>query len=121
MDLNHALYQASNLGRFKEPSPGLLVDSYYPQVKDYGIPSSESRCSSLVNHSWDSFEVKVCFSLYIIFVLTTRQSQIPSSRSRSHHSTTTASSQEEYLALLQSHQKIEQEKLILEGKLNALE
>jgi hypothetical protein len=120
MHLNHNLYYASNLGRFRDPSPNPILDSdsYYPEIHDIGIHSSESS-----RLSWDSNQVKVYFSFtheYDI-KLTTQQNQISSSHSGSRLSTTTTSSQESFLALLQANQKLEQEKTILEAKLGALE
>ena len=50
------MFNASNLNNFREISSNLL-DSYYPEVD---LHSSES---------WDSIQVKVYFSLYIILIL----------------------------------------------------
>jgi hypothetical protein len=67
MHPNHNLYHGSNLGStFRDPSPNLVLDSYYPEIDDSGIHSSEGS-----RLSWDSMQVKVCFSLNISFILTT--------------------------------------------------
>lgn len=50
MNLNHALY-GTNLSRFRDPSPNLVIDSYYP-IDESGGHSSESSRST-----WDSIPV----------------------------------------------------------------
>jgi hypothetical protein len=122
MHPNHSqLYYGSNLGTFRDPSPNLVLDSYYPEM-DSGVQNVQNVQSSESSKlSWDSIQVCVKAILYKYHYIKHCLLQFPSSRSRSQLSMTTTSSQESFSALLQANQKLEKEKLILEAKLGALE
>lgn len=60
---NHSLYHESNLGRFRDPSPNMVLDSYYPDIVDSGVHTSSGESSRL---SWGSVQVFLFFSINII-------------------------------------------------------
>jgi hypothetical protein len=62
MHPEYNLYHGSNLSTFRDPSPNLVLGSYYPEINDSGVHSSESSERHGSRLAWDSFEVKVCFS-----------------------------------------------------------